>query len=140
MAQPEQKRRIDYDRGVMFSQHPTTGMNIYMYMDTPGVYLNVFENPVHESLAKEAGFDVEKYARARIRQERMAQAKNAIEAELAGVDPDEVKEVKSIGGFKIMDIGLGRHNVLDPDGNTLNSIPLTLEVAEKLAERLQPSK
>lgn len=135
---PQSKLKIDFDRGVIFSQHPSMAVWVYMYVDSPGHYLNAFGNPVPEQLAKEAGFDVEKHAKERKRRERMQEAKDAIDAELAEINEENAVVVKEKGGFKVVDIGLGRHNVLDPDGNRLNPVPLSLDLAEKLVDRLVP--
>ena len=136
--QNDTKIRIDYDRGVIFMTHQPTGANVYMYTDTPGVYLNAFAKPVGDDMAREAGFPVEKYAKEKVRRERMAQAMEAIDSELSKVAEDEHQVLSDVKGFKVIDIGLGRHNVQDPDGNVLNSVPLSIEVANKLVERLVP--
>lgn len=129
--------KIDYNRGVMIMTHNASGMNVYMYLDTPGDYLNAFEGPVSEQLAKEAGYDVEKYGKEKIKRIRMAQAKEAIEAELNNADvTNEV--VREKNGFKVVDIGLGRHKVEDPDGNTLTAVYLPKEQAFFLLDQLAP--
>lgn len=133
-------RKIDYDRGVIISQHKQTGMDIFMYVDTPGVYLNAFGTPVADKLAKEAGYDVEKFGKERVKRERMKAATDAIEQELAIVNDQGVKTVvEETEGFKIIDIGLGRHFVEDPDGNKLTSVPLPLEQAKVLLRQLVPN-
>src|SRR5690554_3858011 len=55
--------KIDLDRGVLIRKHETTGTTIYMYFDTPGVYLNAHGGKVSEALAKQAGFDVDLYGK-----------------------------------------------------------------------------
>ena len=130
--------KIDYDRGAMFMIHQTTGMNIYMYMDDPGKYVNAFGNPVPERLAQEAGFDIEKYGNARVKKERKAQFDNLLEKELEGPQDEKVEPILERGGFKVYDKGLGRFNVVDPEGNQLNTTPLSKEVAELLVDQLAP--
>ena len=134
-----QAKRIDYDRGVIFTKHSGTGVEVYMYVDEPGVYINAFEGPVDEKFAKEAGFDTEKYAKQRVYKERMRAAKNAIEAELSKITDEPIVAVEK-AGFKIMDIGVGRFTVHDPQGNVLTPEPLSLEIAEKLVAALVPDK
>lgn len=130
-------RKIDYDRGVIISQHKASGMDVFMYVDTPGVYLNAFGAPVSDQLAKEAGYDVEKFGKDKLKRERMAKAMTAIEAELAIADEVGKKNVvEEKGGFKIVDMGVGRHYVEDPDGNRLNSVPLPVEQARVLLTQL----
>lgn len=128
-------RKIDYDRGVIINNHQASGMDVFMYVDTPGVYLNAHGTEVKESLAQEAGFPVERYARERLRRERMTKAMQAIDAELASIGT--VREVIAENkGFKAVHIGLGRHRVEDPDGGMLTDQDLTKEQAELLLEKL----
>lgn len=129
--------KIDYDRGVIFKTHPTNGMNVYMYVDTPGKYLNAFGTGVEEKLAAEAGFDIEKYGKLRIKGERMATAMKAIEEELEMVDKVETV-VQEQDGFKLIDIGLGRHVLKDPEGNILTTTMLSEEQGKLLLSRLVP--
>ena len=136
----EKPKKIDYDRGVTFSLHPTTGMNVYMYKNEPGIYRNAYGAVIPETLAKEAGFPVEKYAKERVRRERVAAAMGAIDEELKEADAQSQNVVVERNGFQVVEFGAGRHNVKDPDGNVLNTIPLTKEVAEKLLERLVPEE
>lgn len=132
------ERKIDYDRGVIIKTHAASGMSVYMYLDQPGVYLDAYERPVSEKLAIEAGYDVQVYGKERIKRERMAQAMLAIEQELADADAQEAKIVSDIAGYKLVDIGLGRFNVVDPDDNVLNVIPLPHEQADLLRKKLLP--
>lgn len=129
--------KVDYDRGVMKGKDPTSGIEVYMYMDTPGVYLNAFEQPVSEKLALAAGFDVDKFRSARQRQERMAYAKQQIEKELAHGIPQK-EPLLERKGWKIMVLGKNLHNVVDPDGNVLNQFPLGEEVARSVFDSLIP--
>lgn len=129
--------KIDYDRGVIFQDHPATGMKVYMYVDEPGVYLNAHGNVLPEVIAREAHFDVEKFSKEKAKRERMKAAAEAIEQEFSN-SPVEHQILSDVSGFKIVDIGLGRHNVIDPDGNKLNAVPLTKDVAELLVARLVP--
>lgn len=130
---------INYDRGVQKRKHTASGVDVYMYFDEPGVYRNAYGHPVSEVLAKQAGFDTETLTKERIKRERMASAMAAIEAEL-GSDAQKatLDVVLERGGYKVVHIGLGRHNVLDPDGNKLNSIQLPEQEAIKLVEHLAP--
>jgi hypothetical protein len=121
---------IDYNRGVQKQVYQ--GVDVYMYLDDPGVYLNAFGSEVDESLAKNAGYDVEKWGKLRKRKELMLKAKNEIEASLALVENAPRKVVKNVKGFKIVDFGLGRYHVEDPDGSTLTRDPVSREVADKL--------
>jgi hypothetical protein len=129
--------KIDYDRGVMKSVQPSTGVEVYMYLDEPGVYRNAFGDVITEKLAQEAGFDVEKFRKARIRRERMADAKRAIEEELDHSDV-QTKVVKQRNGYALVSMGFGRYNIEDPDGQPLTDKPLTKQEAEAVFDKVVP--
>jgi hypothetical protein len=122
--------KIDYDRGVLIMTHPGSGMDVYMYVDSPGEYLTAHGKEVNEKIAKEAGYDVEKLGKEKVRLERRRKAAQEIDAEFEIEGKEEVVQEKE--GFKVVAYGYGRHNVIDPDGNKLNNIPLTLDMALKL--------
>ena len=128
--------KIDYNRGVIKRIHPT-GIEVYMYRDTPGHYLNAFGSEVGAELAKAAGFDTERYGKARLRGERMGEAMKIIEAELAS-GPAEPTVVEERAGFQIVDIGLGRFRLVDPDGGVLTTTPVPREMADLLLDQLAP--
>lgn len=123
---------VDYDRGVLIKTHQQTGMDVFMYADDPGKYFSAHSKPVGETLAKEAGYDVEKLAKDRVKKERQAQAMAMIDDEMA--DDKDIKEdiVSERNGYRIITTGLGRHHVIDPDNNRLTAVPVSLEIAKKL--------
>jgi hypothetical protein len=124
--------KIDYDLGVIINIHKNTGMDVFMYVDEPGVYLNAHGDKVAQEIAAEAGYDVEKYSKARVKMDRKKQALAMIDAELA--DEKDVVEVALAerNGYKVVSTGLGRHHVVDPDGNRLTTFPVSLDIAQKL--------
>lgn len=128
-------RKIDYDRGVQIYTHPLGNIDVYMYVDEPGVYLNAFGVEVSEEMAAQAGYPVEQLRKARQRKERMAQAMVLIEKELelVGQVRDVVKENK---GFKVVHIGLERYHLEDPDGGVLTAAPVNKAQALKLLGQL----
>lgn len=130
--------KIDLDRGAMMKRVMATGVDVYMYTDTPGVYLNAFGGVASPELAKEAGYDIEKYGKEKLRRERMDQAMREIEAEL-NMDTIERSVHKELKGFKSINIGLGRYIVMDPEGNQLTKQPISREQSELLLEKLVPS-
>lgn len=125
-------RKIDYDEGVLIMTHPGSGMDVFMYVKQPGKYLDAHGNTVPDSLALEAGYKVEQLSKDRLRMERKAQASAIIDKELA--DDANTKEecVDIVNGFRLVSIGMGRHNVRDPDGNILNAHPMPKESAVTL--------
>lgn len=130
------ERVIDYDRGVLINTDAVSGMQIFMYYDQPGVYLNAHGVPVPEALAKSAGFDVETHAREKVKQDRMAAAKAVIENDLKDAKDETGEKIDLDGGYAIIGIGLGRYILKDPDGNTLTETPLSKEHAMSVAKLL----
>lgn len=128
-------RVIDYDRGVSIRQHKQTGIMVYMYKDTPGVYYNVHGTEVAEDFAGEAGFDIASLGKQRTLRERMSAAMDEIKAELdlAGEAGEVVKEQ---GGLKIVRINDDKFQVLDENGNKISPIPLPLDQATLLLDKL----
>lgn len=130
--------KIDLDRGVMASRMPLDkgGMYIYMYMDAPGIYLNEHGNKVSESLAKEVGFDINKWHRVQLKNERLAVAKQRIEAELELISDEIDNTLMEKDGFVIIGLPGDKAVVKDPDGNVLTSQPVSIPAAEALLEGL----
>ncbi len=120
-------RRIDVDRGVMIRKDHKFGIEVFMYKDTPGVFLDAHGKEVSAALAKRAGYDIERL----ITERKIAEAKKKafadIEAQFrqegAAHGPTVVKETDS--GYKLVDLGMNRHNVVSPDGAKMNSSYLT---------------
>lgn len=134
------ERAIDYDRGVLINTDAISGMDIFMYYDQPGVYLNAHGVPVPEALAKSAGFDVEFYSKEKVKRDRMAAAKAVIENDLKDAKDETGEKIDLDGGYSIVGIGLGRYMLKDPDGNTLTETPLSKEHALSVAKLLAQPK
>ena len=131
---------IDVRRGVMIKRHRASGMQVYMYFDTPGVYLNPHGGTVSEELAAQAGFDTKQYAKERLRRDRMASAMSAIEAELALSADNAENVIEERDGFKIIELALGNANVVDEDGHLMNPVPIPVAQAKELLKHLAPQK
>lgn len=131
---PSERIAEMYNRGIMKRSHPL-GLDVYMYIDTPGEYMTAHGTPIAEEFAQAAGFPIDSLRREKIKRERMAQAKQAIEAELE-VQASVREVVEEKDGFKVYSIGLGRHAVEDPAGNSLSKEPLTKEQALLLLKAL----
>lgn len=132
------ERVIDYDRGVIIQSHHS-GMDVFMYVDTPGVFLTAHGKDVSEQIAAEAGYDVAKLMKERIRRERIDQATKLISKELEDEKDLVENVVEEREGWKLVSTGLGRHNVVDPDGNILNRSPLVLDSAKRLFDGMAPA-
>jgi hypothetical protein len=127
---------IDLNRGVEIRKHRQSGMQIFMYRDTPGVYLNAFAKEIPAHLAKEAGFPVEDYSRKRLAKEKMGAAMAAIEAELATGEGEQQEILAEAGGYKVVALGLGRAKLFDTEGNALTEEPMAKDYALKLLAEL----
>lgn len=130
---------IDYDRGVHKRTHNSTGINVYMYVDDPGVYLNEHGAVIDERFAREAGFPVDEQIKQRDLKKRLKAAHDAIMKEMQMAAEEKVV-VEEKNGFQILDIGLGRHNILSPDGDVLTDHPLPLEEAKKVLNMIAPDE
>ena len=128
---------IDLDRGVISRSHPSLGMDVYMYVDDPGVYLTAHGTEVALALAEQAGFEVDKYAKQHKIKVAMANAQADV---LAQFNEATTEVLVERNGFKVVDIGLGRCNVLSPDGDLLNKTPVSREQAEILLKHLTPDE
>lgn len=131
--------KIDYNRGVMKRTASTAGVNVYMYLDQPGVYLSAHGTPVSEGLAKDAGYDTAELSRQKQMKERIAEAHEAIRKEFEANDT-VFQVVAERQGFKVMDIGLGRFQVLDPEGGVLTKEPLSKDLALAVLDQLAPEE
>ena len=126
---------IDLDRGVIYRSHPSLNMNIYMYVDDPGVYYTAHGTPVDSALAEQAGFEVDKLDKKHKIKMALAEAQADVMARFGEAKPEVLMERD---GFKVMDMGMGRCNVLGPDGDLLNKMPISKEQAEVLLKHLAP--
>lgn len=126
---------IDLDRGVWMRTHPGVGMDVYMYVDDPGVYYDAHGNQVSKAIAEAAGFDVEKLEVEHKRKTAVDNAMKEIDAKFGTTQPKVHAEQ---GGFTAWDMGMGRFNVKDAQGNVLNKDPISKEQAEVLLKHLAP--
>lgn len=126
---------IDVRRGVRRRKHPKTGIEVFMYADTPGIYLNAFGDELPESVAREAGFDTDALGKKRKRDERVKAAMAAIDHELE-VEGAEETVVVERGGYKVVDYGEGRCKVFDPDGLSLNPTVIPKSSAVNLLDSM----
>lgn len=126
---------FDLNRGVLITRH-ASGMYVGMYFDAPGQYVSELGTEVPEKLAREAGIDTERYAKERLRRERMAQAADIINAELDGGALDEAEIVREASGLRLTRLPGGNMRVTDAEGNALHPLPLAPSTAESLFAQL----
>lgn len=129
---------LDLDKGV-FLRFTHDGIGVAMYAEQPGVFYNEHGHEVSSEIAKSAGFDTPVLLKERRKRELMAQAADAA-AKQFDEGPKASEVVKEKSGFQVLHIGMGNHNVLDPDGNVLNKTFLTREAAIGVLNSLVPDK
>lgn len=130
---------IDYDRGVEIRTHHLSGVDIFMYVDEPGVYLSAHGTQVSEQMARECGYPVDDQVRQRELKKKLKAAHDAIYQEMAQGEENSIVVCEK-DGFQIVDIGLGRHQIMSPDGDKLTDVPLPLEQAQAVLQQLVPDK
>ncbi len=128
---------IDLNRGVTVKLDPTTGARVYMYKDTPGVFLNSHGHTVADTLAARCGFLIKELKKLRDKREAMSRAAAEIEAEFesekatSGTGQEKVIK-ESEDGYKIVQYAFGRCWVFGPDGDKMHDKPLTKQEAMHL--------
>ncbi len=127
---------VDLNRGVTI-RITAGGMRVHMYKDEPGVYRTVTGALLSEKVAFEAGFPVQELGQTREIQLRKTAAFAAIENEFDKVS--EEKLIKEAGGFQVIALGLGRHEVRDPNGVTLTEAPMSRKESLLLLSKLAPA-
>lgn len=135
-AETKRSSGIDFDRGVKIRQDDKTGIQIYMYKDEPGVYYDRHGRRVPETLAKQAGFDVARFARLRQHKQKVKDFFDAIE-DLEKVDLGLAQQAvaREKAGFKLVFLPLNRAVVLGPDGQQMCK-PSSRELMEQLFNQL----
>jgi hypothetical protein len=128
---------IDRDRGCTIRFHPS-GFRVIMYDDAPGEYLSEKGDPMPESVAAKAGFDIEGLAKERRKLQRLAEYKAKVEEEFATEESD-VEALLSVpgSGLEVKHIGAGKYAIMDEDGQRLTQKPLTRQEAETLINDLK---
>lgn len=130
---------IDVDRGVSIRQivafdkvnnlkfQPDPkfgGLTVYMYLDTPGVYLDVHERAIPEALAEMAGFDVKTLAKQRHKREALAAFDAKLKAEME-IDVEEEEILAQMGDWKVIALPLERAKVVDiVTGEAVTAVPM----------------
>lgn len=131
--------KIDYDRGVHIRGVDAIGLDVYMYVDSPGVYLNAHGSEVTEAIARQAGFPVDDHMKQRRLKERMASAMQKIKEEM-DAQGEEKEVLITRDGFSVLGIGLDRYQVLSPEGDVLTKAPMSKAEALIVFDQLVPEK
>lgn len=134
------ERKINYDRGVVIRLINSMNMEVFMYRDEPGVFYSAHGKEVPVALARAAGYDVDRLLVQRQHRERVKIASDKIASELqVGKELGKRIVVQEAEGYRIVSLGLGRHEVEDDEGNSLTpGAALTLELARTVLKDLVP--
>jgi hypothetical protein len=136
--------RVDFDRGVILRLH-ASGARICAYADSPGAYFDINERPVDDTVAREAGFDVDKDRTEQRKREALAKARADIEREFQSKDGDYAKAMEAaiLGPMEVKHVGAGRFALFDTQGKRVTEGRMSREQAEQLlvtASELTPSE
>ncbi len=132
---------IDLNRGVSIKMDPNSGARVFMYKDTPGVFLNEHGDEVDVSLANRCGYQIKELSKLRLKREALAKASAEIEAEFEGEKAEQnfkvITETKD--GYKIKQFAFGRCWVFGPEEDKMHDKPLTKGEAVHLLKVLRAS-
>lgn len=123
---------LDLNRGVITKFHPRNGMKISQYIDSPGVYYTDTAELVPPELARQAGFNVEKDMRNKLKNERLAAAKRQIELEMRQEEDAIAEALSGKSGFDVRHVGGGQYALFGKDGKQLTRVAMTKADAELL--------
>lgn len=127
-----------YDRGVQKRLHPA-GLEVYMFVDQPGVFFNAHGNEMDPSLAHEAGFPTEDLLKEKARRDRIADATARIDEEFSVEGKRDV--VAEVNGYRIAKLGSRGHQIFDADDNLLTPGKfLSIDDAKRIAHKMKPIK
>jgi len=130
------ERCLDSDKGLSIRRHAGTDQQLFMYKTEPGIYLNAFGIEVSEKIAREAGFDVEKFRRARLRADKLSEAAAIVDAELAQADKIEAVKIAEQGGFALIDVGYNRFIIETTEGDRVTPKAMTRHAATAIFAKL----
>ena len=145
LSQTGYKVNIDDPMGAQI-RFTGDGMAVYMLHREPGVYLNDHGRKVPMAVAREAGFDVERWEKARRRQEALKKAARAIDDDFS--DNSQFRVLAEAEEYRVTEIAPGYCNIEFVDDTAppeerytvLNTRgPVSAEVAMKRFQELTGS-
>ena len=132
---------VDLDRGVQMSSHSILGIDVYMYLDDPGIYYDAHGNILPMEVAEQSGgFDTVTLERKRKIKAALHDANEDVLKKFGEADGPVLVEERD--GFTILDYGMDRYKVFGPDDkvNALHKLFLPLAQAKVLLDHLAPVK
>lgn len=127
---------IDLNRGVRKQIDQKSGIEVYMYKDSPGAYYDRSGNELDEKIAKRAGFDIESLKKRREKMEKMQEAIAKIEEEYG-----DAKRFYEKGGLKTLETGpgTGKFKITDRDGNPMSEKEFSFKGAKDIIDSMASS-
>lgn len=103
---------LDLNRGVMTKFHPS-GIKVSMYIDDPGTYYADNGQALAEELAAQAGFDIDRNKREKVKLLKMKAYKEQLEREMQS-EEDALADAMSKGdNHDVRHIGGGQYAIFD---------------------------
>jgi hypothetical protein len=133
---------IDLDRGVEIHRDNATKIYVGMYVDKPGDFFDMRGRPVPDKFAEDAGFDVAKLSKEKIKREKMAEFAADLDRQMAlarEIEPDEKVVLVEGGDYRVVALASGYYNVEDNEGIPVNTRPVSEDAARDLFKRLVPT-
>lgn len=135
---------VDAEGNIIVSQpnagcclrYTTEGIAVFMYWNEPGRYYSEHGHEVPEALAAMANYPVEEMRWRRQKQEAMAAAGMAIEAEYQNLGTER-KEVLVRGDYTLLEIAGDRYNI-ELKGEVINPAPMGKDVAMRVLDKIEP--
>lgn len=125
--------QLDWDAGVT-SKHHKSGIWVNMYKNKPGIFYDNRGGVVPESIAQDCGFDVKKLKLIAERKSKVDSAMKDIEAEFSASDDREV--IFQRGDYMVIAGPKGTADIIDIDGNAMNTVIMKKSEAVALAKEL----
>lgn len=129
--------KIDLDRGVRLSKDPRTGMEVYMYLDSPGEYLTPQGSHCPDAVAAAAGYDIESLGKEKIKREKLAEFQRQLDVEFSGEADRTVLAER--GDFKLVEVGTNGNVIITDNDKSLTALPMPRSLGEELFEKLAPA-
>ncbi|TVR78986.1 MAG: hypothetical protein EA405_13630 [Rhodospirillales bacterium] len=129
---------LDLNRGVM-TRFTSDGLQVSMYLDAPGEYLDENGDPVPMKLASQAGFDTKRDVREAARLEKLRLAKAKIDLEYVDNDDDfqVLEHIENGGKLKVRRMANGRHAIFNEAGERITKRDFNQAEAEDLIAKSQ---
>lgn len=104
--------------GVVMRKDPDTGADVFMYRNRPGIYYSSNGLEVSPTLARKAGFDVD---RLEIERQKIQKMKEFEQEYNAQMNISVRRVVVNRGNFRLVDLGENRYIVEDIEGRNMTA-------------------